>query len=162
MTDESILALFWQRSEDAIRATAQQYGRYLAQIAFHVLHQREDAEECVNDTYWTAWRQIPPDQPKALRTYLGRITRCHALNRFDYRTAQKRGGDFSLQLEELAQCLSDGETPESQYEASQVGAAISTFCVHRRRRPGGSLSSGIGIPTASRSWHGALASARAR
>lgn len=127
MTDEFILALFWRRSEEAIHATAERYGGFLTRIALHILHQREDAEECVNDTYWTAWRQIPPDRPMALRSYLGRITRCHALNRFDYLTAQKRGSEFVLQLDELAECLPGGQSPESQCEAGQLGEVISVF-----------------------------------
>lgn len=127
MTDEQIVAQFWARAESAIRNTSEQYGRYLMKIAENILHIREDAEECVNDTYYTAWNQIPPDSPQRLLPYLGRITRCLALNRHDYLTAQKRSADFSLQLSELEECLSLSETIESQYENGELAAAISTF-----------------------------------
>lgn len=127
MTDESIIDLFWRRSEDAIQNTAQKYGRYLTKLAMNILHYYEDSEECVNETYLTAWNQIPPDRPQKLLPYLGRITRCLALNRYDYLTAQKRNDQFTLQLSELEECLAGPEPIEAQYEAGEVAAAISAF-----------------------------------
>ncbi len=127
MTDESIVALFWERSENAIKNTAEKYGRYLMKIAINILHIHEAAEECVNDTYFTAWKQIPPDCPKELLPYLGRITRCLALNRYDYLTAQKRSVDFTLQLTELEECLRRPDTIESEYEYRELSSAISAF-----------------------------------
>ena len=63
MTDQEIIDLFWHRSEDAIRNTAMKYGAYLTKIAMNILHSFEESEECVNDTYLSAWEQIPPDRP---------------------------------------------------------------------------------------------------
>ena len=127
MTDQTIIDLFWQRSEDAIQNTSQKYGTYLTKIAMNILHHNEESEECVNDTYLTAWEQIPPDRPQKLLTYLGRITRCLALNRYDYLTAQKRNAEFTIQLTELEECLSRPDTVESQYENGELSAAISDF-----------------------------------
>ena len=127
MTDQTIIDLFWQRSEDAIQGTAQKYGKYLTEISMNVLGCREDSEECVNDTYLAAWKQIPPDRPQKLLPYLGRITRCLALNRYDYRKAQKRNGDFAVQLTELEECLSASDTIESRYEQGELSAEISAF-----------------------------------
>lgn len=127
MTDESIVAQFWERSENAIKNTADKYGRYLTKIAGNILRLPEDAEECVNDTYFTAWKQIPPDRPQKLLPYLGRITRCLALNRHDYLTAQKRAAEFDVQLEELEDCLSAPNTVENQYEQGELASAISDF-----------------------------------
>ena len=127
MTDQIIIDLFWQRSEDAIRNTSQKYERYLTKIAMNILHNNEDSEECVNDTYFTAWKQIPPDRPQKLLPYLGRITRCLALNRYDYLTAQKRNSEFTVQLTELEECLSSPDTVESQYENGELSSAISNF-----------------------------------
>lgn len=96
MTDQTIIDLFWQRSEDAIRNTSQKYGKYLMKIAMNILKYYEESEECVNDTYFAAWEQIPPDRPQKLLPYLGCITRCLVLNRYDYLTAQKRNAEFTL------------------------------------------------------------------
>lgn len=127
MTDQAIVELFWQRSEDAIKNTNEKYGKYLIRIALNVLGYHEEAEECVNDTYFSAWKQMPPDRPQRLAAYLGRITRCLALNRYDYLTAQKRNAEFTLQLSELEECLSGTACVEAKYEAGEVAAAISAF-----------------------------------
>ena len=127
MTDETIIDLFWKRSEDAIKNTAQKYGNYLMKVAMNILNCYEESDECVNDTYYAAWEQIPPDRPQKLLPYLGRITRCRALNRYDYLKAKKRNSDFVLQLSELEECLTDSGSAESQFEAGELAAAISAF-----------------------------------
>lgn len=111
MTDLEIVELYWRRSEEAISCTMKQYGRYLLKLAANILRLREEAEECVNETYFSAWNQMPPDRPAKLLPYLGRIARCLALNRYDYLTAQKRNTDFTLQLSELEECLSSPDSP---------------------------------------------------
>ena len=127
MTDFEIVALYWQRSEEAIACTIQKYGRYLLRLAANILRIHEEAEECVNETYLSAWNQLPPDRPERLLPYLGRITRCLALNRYDYLNAQKRSADFTLQLSELEDCLPSPDSAEQQYESSELAAAISAF-----------------------------------
>lgn len=127
MTDLEIVALYWKRSEEAIACTMQKYGHYLLRLAFNILHIHEEAEECVNETYLSAWNQLPPDQPEKLLPYLGRISRCLALNRYDYLTAQKRSADFTVQLSELEDILSAPDTPQQQYERTELAAVISDF-----------------------------------
>ena len=127
MTDLEIVALYWKRSEEAIACTMQKYGRYLLRLALNILHIHEEAEECVNETYLSAWNQLPPDKPEKLLPYLGRISRCLALNRYDYLTAQKRSVDFTVQLSELEDILSAPDTPQQQYERAELASAISDF-----------------------------------
>ena len=91
MNDQEIIALFWARQESAISATADKYGRYCHSIAYNILYNHFDAEECVNDTYLGAWNSIPPQKPNNLSAYLGRITRNFALNRYKRNTVAKRG-----------------------------------------------------------------------
>ncbi len=104
--DEKILALFRERSEDALKETARCYGAVLRAQALHLLGSPEDAEEVENDVYLTAWKQIPPAEPRPLLPYLRTICRRRALDRLDVKNAQKRGGGQSeLILEELAESL---------------------------------------------------------
>ena len=81
MRDHEIIEMYWARNENAIAATAEKYGNYCHTIAYNILHNREDAEECSNDTYLGAWNSIPPQRPNRLSIYLGKITRNLALNR---------------------------------------------------------------------------------
>lgn len=107
MTDEEIVEMYWMRSEDAISQTRTRYGKVCRAVAYGILRDREDAEECENDTYLNAWNSMPPSRPARLLPFLSRITRNLALNRYDYRTAQKRG-EMTLALEELGECVSGG------------------------------------------------------
>ena len=75
MDDKQILDLYWERSEAAISETSKKYGKYCRYIASNILHNDEDSEECVNDTYLRAWNSIPPNRPSVLKTFLGKITR---------------------------------------------------------------------------------------
>lgn len=112
MEDQNILTLLWQRSEDAIPALAERFGRTLYRIAMNLLGIPRDAEECVSDTYLALWNAIPPKRPEPLPPYVYRVGRNIALNRLRSNTASKRSG-YELSLDELegcipAPCLEDG------------------------------------------------------
>lgn len=105
MDDQKIVNLYWERSADAISETQKKYGKYCHTIAYNILNSREDAEECVNDTYIRTWKAIPPHKPERLSTFLGKITRNLALDRYAYDTAKKRAGSVQLALNELGECI---------------------------------------------------------
>ena len=102
MEDKQIVELFWNRLENAIEETSRKYGRYCHTIANHILRNKEDAEECVNESYWKLWNTIPSQRPQSLKAYLGRITRNLALHMWEKKRSKKRGmGSVELVLEEL-------------------------------------------------------------
>ena len=92
MDDQVIIDWYWQRSEYAIVATKRKYGRYCQTISYNILHNQEDAEECVNDTYMKAWEAIPPTRPQRFGAFLAKIVRNLSLHRYEQKQAQKRGG----------------------------------------------------------------------
>jgi RNA polymerase sigma-70 factor (ECF subfamily) len=92
MDDQQIVQYYFDRDEQAITCSAQKYGALCHRVAMNILDNREDSEECVNDTYLHAWNAIPPQKPQNLSAFLGKITRHLALDRLDHATAQKRGG----------------------------------------------------------------------
>lgn len=107
MDDAKIVQLYLDRDERAIPITADKYGKYCTSIANNILGNIEDAKECVNDTYYNTWNSIPPHRPKMLSTFLGKITRNLAFNRYKHNTAEKRGsGEMPAVLDELADCVS--------------------------------------------------------
>ena len=155
MTDPEIVALYWKRSEEAIVCTMQKYGRYLLRLAQNILRLREVAEECVNETYLSAWNQLPPDRPERLLPYLGRISRCLALNRYDYLHAQKRSANLTLSLSELEDCLPAPDPAEQQYESASWPRRSRPFFARRAGRTGSCSCGGIGIAMRSlKSPHG--------
>ena len=126
MDDSSIVALYWARDEQALRETAQKYGAYCHTIAYNIVKNRQDAEECVNDTYVQAWNAMPPQRPFVLRAFLGRITRNLAINVYRAGHTQRRGGGRpALVLEELKDCVSDG--PEALLEQAELGRSLDQF-----------------------------------
>lgn len=105
MKDSRIIELFFSRSEQAIVELAYKYGRICRKIAFNILNNLEDAEECVNDTYLGAWNSIPPKMPNPLVTYICKITRNIALKKYRYNTAKRRNGFYDISLSELEECI---------------------------------------------------------
>lgn len=106
MNDEAIVALFWERSETAIEQTSEAYGGYCRTIAMRILGNESDVEECVSDAYLSAWNAIPPEHPNNLKTFLGKLTRNHALSMLRKRDAQKRGsGEMHIILDECQNLL---------------------------------------------------------
>lgn len=133
MDDSAIIDLYWQRQETAIEATAAKYGSFLSAISRNILHNTDDAEECVNDTYLRAWNAIPPQRPSALKVWLGRITRNLSLDRWRKSSAQKRSGnDTTILLGELDTCIPDPAAIDRHLDSETIAAVLSAFL---RRQP---------------------------
>ena len=58
MEDKDIVDLYWQREERAVTETETKYGAYCRSVADRILHNEEDAEECVSDTWLRAWNAM--------------------------------------------------------------------------------------------------------
>jgi RNA polymerase sigma-70 factor (ECF subfamily) len=123
-----ILDLYWSRSESAISETALKYGNYCTKIAMNILQNREDTDECVNDTYLKTWNAIPPQRPEIFPSFLGKITRNLSLNKYKEQRTKKRGGyEVALLLDELEDCIPSGNSVEAEYEAGIIAKAIGSF-----------------------------------
>ena len=108
MDDKIIIQHYWDRNEIALTETADKYGSFCRSIAENILHNREDAKECVNDTYLKTWNSLPPNRPRIFPAFLGRIVRNLAFDRYDQMTASKRGGgQIDVVLDELEECIPD-------------------------------------------------------
>ena len=128
MDDRRIVELFLERSEEAILETDIKYGRYCHKIAFNVLGNDEDSEECVNDAYMRAWGSIPPNEPDSMASYIGRITRNLALDKLRQKQSDKRGnGEVPVVLDELAECVSGHDELERRQDSAEIAAAIESF-----------------------------------
>ena len=117
MEDKQIVELYWERSETAIAETEKKYGRYCHYIAYQILYNDEDAKQVVNDTYLKTWDTIPPQRPDTLKSYVGMISRQLALNIYEKQHTQKRGGQVTLVLDELSECIPDN-APDADIEDS--------------------------------------------
>ncbi len=126
MEDYRIVDMYWDRDEGAIAESDKKYGRMLNSLSFALLSSREDAEECVNDTYIDAWNAMPVARPDNLGAFLSKITRRISIDRFRKQHRQKRGGLDNLTLE-LMDCIPSGESVESEYENGRLKEALDSF-----------------------------------
>lgn len=124
MEDQEIIALYWLRDEAAIRETDRKYGGFCHGLAMNILSVREDAEECVSDTYHRAWEAIPPEKPAAFRAWLGRIVRNLSINRWRHNRAQKRYAGAEVLLSELTDCIPSTERTEEILEGQALALHI--------------------------------------
>ena len=127
MNDEKIIALFFERSEQAIAELERKYGAACRSVSFHILGNREDAEECVNDAYLGVWNAIPPAKPHPLLSFVCRIVRNVSLKRYEYNTAVKRNSHYDLAMEELEDCLASSSTVEAELAKQELTALIEAF-----------------------------------
>lgn len=133
ISDEAIIALYWDRDEKAIAETDFKYKNYLYAIAYNILHGSLDCEECLNDTYLAAWNAIPPSKPNVLKAFLTTIARRIAINRYH---CNQRQSEMTVALSELEDFLSDDESVDSLLDTRELGRVISDFVrrLPQRRR----------------------------
>ena len=127
MDDRQIIALFNARSEQAIAELERKYGAAIRRTAGNILPDRQDVEECANDTYLSVWNTIPPQDPDPLFSYVCRIARNQAVKRFHRETAQKRNRQYDLVLDELEECIPSALDVETEYAARELAAAVSRY-----------------------------------
>jgi RNA polymerase sigma-70 factor (ECF subfamily) len=138
VSDEEIIILFEKRSEEAIAATAKEYGHYCRNIAYNILHSAPDAEECENETYYRIWNAIPPARPVLFSAFLAKITRTLSLQKLQKQTAKKRGsGEAAMCLEELEYCVSGGTSPqitvENKFIINTINELLKTLKIKHRK-----------------------------
>lgn len=128
MEDSEIVALLTERSEQAVSAVSQKYGRYCKKIALNILQNNEDADECVNEALMRLWNSVPPNSPPVLPLFLARIVKSVAYDRLRYSQREKRGGgETALVLDEIAECVSGNTSVEDELEQKELQAAINGF-----------------------------------
>jgi RNA polymerase sigma-70 factor (ECF subfamily) len=132
LDDQKIIELYFARDEQAIRETDARYGKLCRRIAYNILRNHEDSEECVNDAYVGIWNAIPPTKPQNLTAFICKIVRNRSLKRLTFLNREKRSADMLVSLDELATILPDERyTPDAKDE--DVGHLVSEF-LHSQKK----------------------------
>ena len=126
MNDKDILDLFRKRDQQAITETDRVYGKKLLGLSFKILNSAEDAQECVNDTYFKAWELIPPQYPRFFSAFLAKICRNFAFGRLDWNNAARRKAEIVNLSDELARCLPD-DSQERSWESKELRGILNGF-----------------------------------
>ena len=128
--DSKIIALFFERSEKAIVELSNKYGKACTKLAYNILLNHEDTEECINDSYLGVWDRIPPEKPNPLLAFVLKIVRNTALNRLKFNTREKRNTAYTECFEELKWCVSSNETVEGEIELKYISSCIDEYLKH--------------------------------
>lgn len=128
LSDDEIVDLYWARKERAIKETERKYSHFLFKIAYNILNDKSDCEECQNDTYVGIWNAIPPTRPAVFQAFIARIMRNIAINRYKEKMRKKTiPSEFTTSFEELYDSLCSTESVEEIVEAEEVGKIISEY-----------------------------------
>ena len=121
LEDEKIVELYWERDEKAIEETDKKYGRYLYTIAYNIVHDNLDCEECLNDTYLGTWNRIPPQRPNAFQIFLSKIMRNIAVDKYRKNKAAKNvPSELVVSLSELDNCMDSAASVEEEYAIKEM------------------------------------------
>ena len=123
MDDIEIIKLFYERSEQGVVELSKKYGRLCREVASNILQDESDVEECVNDAFFSVWNLIPPEDPNPLRSYVCRIVRNTAANRYHLNMRQKRNSSYDIALHELDECIENGESVEKAMEERELSVS---------------------------------------
>ena len=126
MDETQIIDLYFARDEQAIKETQAQYGKRMYAMAYRILNNHEDSEECVNDAYVGLWNAIPPTRPNSLLAFACKITRNLSLKKLQYLTREKRSVDLTTSFDELETVLPD-ERFAPDVSDEDIGKLISQF-----------------------------------
>lgn len=127
MDDSQIIDLFWSRSEQAITETEIKYGSMCMNLAQNIVMYRQDAEECVNDTYLGLWNTIPPTRPSIFSAYIAKIVRNIAMKKATYNNAQKRSSNLTISIHELEAYVAAWGAPSDAIYAQELATCIEGF-----------------------------------
>ena len=126
--DENIVEMYWQRDPDAIHETDSKYGPLLWSVAYNILCDAQDCEECQNDTYLRVWNAIPSTRPTSFAGYVVQVVKRIAINRYKEKSRQKRSpSQLTISMEELKKSISSGVTVEEEYDAKEVSQMITDY-----------------------------------
>lgn len=122
LSDEAIISLYWDRNDKAIEATDFKYKNYLYTIAYNIVHDKLDCEECLNDTYLGVWNAIPPSRPRVLKAFLITIMRRVAIKR--YHKLRQKGAvpsEMTVALAEVEDFIAENSSADEAFDAKQLG-----------------------------------------
>ena len=128
ISDEKIIELYWLRNEKAIEETDLKYKKYLFSIAYNIVHDQLDCEECLNDTYLGIWNAIPPQKPRVLKAFLTVIMRRIAINRYHSNLRKNVvPSELTVSLSEIEDFISGDDDVSAEFDAERLGRVISNF-----------------------------------
>ena len=130
MDDDKIIELYWSRSEQAIVETKNKYENLCTKLSYNILHNNEEVEECVNDTYLGTWNAIPTARPVYFSAFLCKIARNLSMRKLEYRLAKKRNCEITRIWDELEDVLANNINLSEEIEMNELVATINEYLLN--------------------------------
>lgn len=128
LDDTQIIELFFARDESAIKYSREKYGRYLSSVAYNILGDVCDAEECISDTLTDVWNAIPPARPVSLKGFMITVLRRRAIDRLrGNRTKRNIPSELSVALQDAEFLVSDGTDVYEELAAKELASVLDEF-----------------------------------
>ncbi len=126
--DEEIIELYWQRNENAIQETDAKYGKMIFRIAYNILCDKSDCDECKNDTYLRVWNSIPPTRPLAFAPYISKVARNIAIDRYKEKQCTKRiPSEYTVAFDDLCNTICTADSPELAHGGRETAKLINDY-----------------------------------
>ena len=127
-SDEKIIDMYWERNPNAIQETDEKYGALLRNVAYNILSDALDCEECQNDTYFDVWNAIPSARPTAFSAFIVQIMRRTAIDRYRKKSSKRRvPSQLTLSIEDLENSICNSLSIEEAYEAKEIGKMVNDY-----------------------------------
>ena len=127
MTDSGIISLFFERSDNAVAELSKKYETICMKTSYNIVNNKQDAEECVNDSYLGVWNVIPPERPNPLLTFVCKIVRNISIKKYHAKTAIKRNSAYDVAMSEVANYILSPNNVEAEIEAKELAHIIEKF-----------------------------------
>lgn len=127
MEDEKIIELLFKHDENGLKELIKKYDLLIKKIAYGILNNNSDTEECVNDTYLKVWSTIPPYKPDYLKPFLCKIIRQLSIDRYRFNHRGKRNKKQNISLNDLDYEISDNKNVDDEFNSKLLTEYINNF-----------------------------------
>lgn len=127
-SDNEIIDKLFDRDEQAISDTEKKYGSLCRKIACNILKDYDEANACVNTSYFNLWSSVPPNKPRSLKAYICSIVRNNAL-RMKKKNPLQSEEMFFMELTEAFQIVKDAE---EEFDNKNLSSCINAFLTEQK------------------------------
>lgn len=106
---------------------SRKYSAYCSKIVWNILYNKEDCDECLNDVWFILWSRIPPDRPKCLSAFAGKIARGLAIDRYRQKNAAKRMDTHMVSIEKEASEICGEYSMEKEIDSYHIREILNDF-----------------------------------
>ena len=128
-SDRQIIEYLSARDEKALELIGEKYGDYIFRIAFNMLGDKADAEECRNDVLLALWNAAPDGGDHgSIAAFVATVARRISINRYNEKKRAKRiPSELTVSIDELIGYPEEPSSSDEGYQVSELAGQINVF-----------------------------------